>query len=183
MKFRGGSVKKTCLFLILLVLLSVNAHAQMSLSLGIGAEANTYSNGGFAVGIGGLADFRINEMWALGVRPVMNIDMGPDAFSVLEVTGNLRWYFLRFRRALNYYFLWQNRFHFFAELDVGGAFAYIDSSSHLSFNDWVVGGTAGVRIAWERFYLEPYIRYAATTQVIGGGVLLGMTIHQKEELR
>lgn len=156
----------------------------MSMSLGAGGEANTYSNGGIAVGLGGLADFRLNEMFSLGVRPMMNIDMGPDAFTVLEVTGNIRWYFLRFRSLLSYYYLWQNMFHFFVELDAGGAFAYLDSSSKLSFSEWVVGGTAGVRIVfWEMFYVEPYIRYAAITQVFGAGVLFGVTIKSKDELR
>jgi hypothetical protein len=156
----------------------------MSLSLGLGAEANTYSSGLIAVGVGGLMDFRINEMWSVGFRPMMNVDLGPDAFSVLEITGNVRWYFLRFRKLLNYYFLWQDKLHFFAEADVGGAFAYTaETSSHLSFSDWVLGVTAGVRIAGERFYFEPYFRYAAITQVLGGGFLAGMTIHQKEELR
>jgi hypothetical protein len=166
-----------------MLFLAVGIHAQMSISLGVGGEVNTYSNGGIAVGLGGLADFRLNEMWSLGVRPMMNIDLGPDAFSVLEVTGNVRWYFLRWKSLLNYYYLWQNRFHFFVEFDAGGAFAYLDSSTHLSFNEWVFGGTAGVRIVWQMFYVEPYIRYAATTQVFGAGVLLGVTLNQKEELR
>ena len=151
----------------------------MSLSLGLGAEVNNYSNGGIAVGLGGLADFRLNEMFSLGARPMMNIDMGPDAFSVLEVTGNIRWYFLRFRSLLNYYYLWQNKFHFFVEFDAGGAFAYLDSSSHLSFNEWVIGVSGGLRLfITELFYVEPYIRYAATTQVFGAGALFGVTIRQ-----
>ncbi|MDR2343937.1 MAG: hypothetical protein LBD86_05340 [Spirochaetaceae bacterium] len=176
-------MKKICFFSVLIVFLSVNAYAQMSLSLGLGGEVNTYSNGGIAVGYGGLADFRINEMWSIGFHPMMNIDFGPEAFSVLEVTGNVRWYFLRFKNLLNYYFLWQRMFHFFVEFDAGGAFAYLDSDSKLSFNEWVLGGAAGVRIVWEMFYVEPYIRYAATTQVIGAGVLFGVTIRAKDELR
>jgi hypothetical protein len=176
-------VRKICLFSVILLFLAAGIHAQMSISLGVGGEVNTYSNGGIAVGLGGLADFRLNEMLSLGVRPMMNIDLGPDAFSVLEVTGNVRWYFLRWRSLLNYYYLWQNRFHFFVEFDAGGAFAYLDSSTHLSFNEWVLGGTAGVRIAWPMFYIEPYVRYAVSTQVFGGGVLFGVTLSQKEELR
>ncbi|MDR3356690.1 MAG: hypothetical protein LBO04_05815 [Spirochaetaceae bacterium] len=174
-------MKKICIFSVLGVFLSVGAYAEMSLSLGVGAEVNNYSNKGIAVGLGGLADFRLNEMWSLGFRPMMNIDLGPDGFSVLEVSGNVRWYFLRFKNLLDYYFLWQRRFHLFVEADVGGAFAYTDVSSHLSFSDWIIGGTAGVRIAWERFYLEPYVRYAAVTQVVGVGVLFGVTIHQNED--
>jgi hypothetical protein len=176
-------VKKIWFFSVVMVFLSISSYAEMSVSLGVGAEVNTYSSGGIAMGLGGLVDFRINEMWAIGARPLMNIDFGPEGFSVLEVTGNVRWYFLRFKKLLNYYYLWQRRFHLFAEFDFGAAFAYQDISTHLSFSDIVAGVTSGVRIDWPWFYVEPYIRYTAITNTIGAGVLVGATLRQKEELR
>lgn len=176
-------MKKFCVVSIFLVSLAAGVRAETSLSLGIGAEANGYSQNGVAAGLAGLMDFRLNEMFSLGIRGVYCLDIGqtnPSNLAVLELTGNVRWYFMRSKKLLSYYYLWQNKYHFFAQIDGGGAFLYTKDSGTKAESSTSFGFSAGARIMFSSFYVEPYVRYS-TTSIFGLGVLAGWTIMRRSD--
>ncbi|MDR0408957.1 MAG: hypothetical protein LBH18_00965 [Spirochaetaceae bacterium] len=123
-------------------------------------------------------DYRFNEMWSIGARALYCIDLGQDVIgdgSALEITANVRWYFLRFTNLLFYYFLWQNKLHWFVQLDVGGSFAFFPSiMENVAYTGFNPGGMFGVRIVSDRTYIEPFLRYSLIGQ-LGVGVMFGLT--------
>jgi hypothetical protein len=129
-------------------------------------------------------DFRFNEMWSAGARALYCMDLGQDTIgdvSVLEVTANVRWYFLRFRDILfKYSMLWMGRFHWFVQVDVGGSFAFFpDIMKDVAYTGFSIGGTGGARIVFEKLYVEPYLRYSLRGN-LGLGVLVGLTFNGYE---
>jgi hypothetical protein len=167
-------MKKYCFFSIFLVFCLAGIYAEHSFATGIGGEMNGYSQGGIGLGMGGALDYRFTEMFSFGARGLYGLDLagGREKMSVIEVTGNARWYFLRFRDLLNYYYLWQSKFHFFAQADIGGAFVYTGDTGSLAETGISWGASAGARIVFGNFYTEPYIRYSSTG-LFGIGVMLG----------
>jgi hypothetical protein len=138
-----------------------------------------YSGNLAAAGLAYNMDYRFNEMWSIGARAAYYIDLGQDVIgdvSVLEITGNARWYFLRFRDLLfKYSLLWQNKLHWFLQLDVGGSFAFYPSiMEDIAYTGFNAGGMLGVRIVSEKSYVEPFLRYSLMGK-IGVGVMLGIT--------
>jgi hypothetical protein len=130
-------------------------------------------------------DFRFNEMWSVGTRALYCMDLGQDTIgdvSVLEVTANVRWYFLRFRDMLfKYSMLWVGRFHWFAQIDAGGSFAFFPSIvEDVAYTGFSIGGTAGARIFFESLYVEPYLRYSLKGN-LGVGVLVGLAFTSYEK--
>jgi hypothetical protein len=169
-------MKKICFLSILWVLFVAGAYAQASISVGLGAEVNGYSTKMMAIGLGGGMDYRFNEMFSLGARGLYSLDIGQKKVgdvSVMEVTCNLRWYFLRFPRLLYYYYLWQNKYHFFTQFDLGGAFTYTKDGNTKAESGVIVGACAGVRIVFDRAYIEPYLRFSSTS-MLGGGIMFGL---------
>jgi hypothetical protein len=165
-------MKKYCLFSVFLVMFSIGLYAEPSFAIGVGAEVDGYSQSGMGLGIGGAMDYRFNEMFSFGARGLYTLDLGGGGISVAEVTGNVRWYFLRFRNLLNYYYILQSRFHFFAQADIGGAFVYTGETGSKTESALSFGAVAGVRIVFGSFYTEPYIRFSSTG-LYGGGAMLG----------
>jgi hypothetical protein len=151
--------------------------AQESFSLAGGIEADGYSVNNF-IGAGPLItlDYRFNEMWAVGARGLLAVDLVAPSMSIstvqLDLTG--RWYFLRWKEWVDYYFIWQNTYHFFAQLDVGGSIMSWSEKPGLAGTGFSVGGTSGCRIMLSDLFVEPYIRFGVTSQ-FGAGVLVGYT--------
>jgi hypothetical protein len=164
----------------LLVCLSVGGYADTSISLGIGGEVDQYSQIGLAAGFAGTIDYRFNELFSLGERSVYSLDFGGSKAATLELGAALRFYFLRFKGLLDYYYIWQRRLHWFLQVDAGGAWVYQpDENKNLAWSDYMVGGCTGVRCVFgekDTFYIEPYIRFS-TTSHFGGGVLFGMSFY------
>jgi hypothetical protein len=170
--------KKISILSGLLIYLAVGVYAETSISLGLGGEINQYSEESLAVGFAAIIDYRFSELFSLGERTVYSSDMDSSR-PTLEFAGTVRFYFLRFKRLLDYYYVWQNKLHWFFQFDVGGAFAYAGDSAHLSFSDWMFGGIAGLRYVFgdkEKFFIEPYIRFSSTSN-FGAGALLGMSFY------
>ncbi|GMO43531.1 MAG: hypothetical protein Ta2F_18850 [Termitinemataceae bacterium] len=214
-------MKKAVIFFALILTMQGGAlYAENTFSLALGVEANQYSGADpavlpdskplFAIGpIFGL-DFRFGEMFSLGARAIWAIDLGAKpimGLTTLELDVNLRWYFLRWPRLVNYYYLWMSKYHFFAQLDVGmpllrqyakditdprqETLRATTALSGLAF-----GATVGSRIFLydDRLYIEPYLRYGFTagkddtdpegnklklipSSGLGGGILIGWTFH------
>jgi hypothetical protein len=161
--------------------LAAGVHAETSISLGLGPEANMYSEKSIAAGGVFNMDFRFNEMWSVGSRALYCMDLGQDTIgdvSVLEVTANVRWYFLRFRDMMfKYSMLWMGRFHWFVQIDAGGSFAYFSKiMEDVAYTGLSIGGTGGARIVFEKMYIEPYLRYSIKGH-LGIGVLFGLTFN------
>jgi hypothetical protein len=178
-------LKRACFFSIFILYLAVNVNAQMSISLGVGGEVDQYSRHFLGAGFAGSMSYRISEMWGLGARFVYAADLGTDdddsgSVSAMEMTANIRWYFLRFRNLLSYYFMWQQKYHWFVQFDMGGAFGYTSLKPNLASPGFMVGGTAGLHISFEKAFVEPYIRYS-TTGGVGGGVIFGLTLRNTIE--
>jgi hypothetical protein len=167
-------MKKHGFLLVFLAMLSAGLYAEPSFAVGAGGEMNGYSRGGIGIGIGGGLDYRFSEMFSAGVRGLYGLDLSDSVnkISVIEVTGNVRWYFLRFSGLLNYYYLWQSRFHVFAQFDIGGAFVYTEDTDSKAESGISLGATAGARIVFGNFYTEPYLR-ASLTGLYGLGVMFG----------
>jgi hypothetical protein len=173
-------MKKIGFLLGLVVCLAVSGYADASISLGIGGEVDQYSQTGLAAGIAGMIDYRFNELFSVGERSVYSLDFGEAKAATIELSAALRFYFLRFKYLLDYYYLWQRRFHWFLQVDMGGAWVYQpDLDKNLAWSNYMLGGYAGVRYVFgqkDMFYIEPYIRFS-TTSYFGGGVLFGMSIY------
>jgi hypothetical protein len=175
-----GKMKKFCFLFGLLIYLSVGGYAETSISLGIGGEADQYSQNGLGGGFTGTIDYRFGELFSVGERSVYSLDFGEAGLATLELGATLRLYFLRFKKLLDYYYIWQRKYHWFLQVDAGGAWVYQpDTSKNLAWSDFMLGGCAGVRIVFgekDRFYLEPYIRFSNTSH-FGAGALFGMSFY------
>ncbi|MDR0552085.1 MAG: hypothetical protein LBG72_08750 [Spirochaetaceae bacterium] len=162
--------KKFVLMFLCAVLYTGQLGAQESFSVSFGLQVNNYSKSFLAVGGVLSADFRFNEMFSLGTSFLLCWDLSntvkppeipqPD-LSVMELAVNVRWYFLRFADLVDYYFLWQNYLHWFVQLDLG--FSVITVGENTATSYWakipiMAGLTAGVRIIFDNWYIEPYIR-------------------------
>jgi hypothetical protein len=173
-------MKKFVFLLGLLGCLAIGGYADSSISLGIGGEVDQYSGTGLAAGFAGTIDYRFNELFSLGERSVYSLDFGDAKSATLELGAAFRLYFLRFKNLLDYYYMWQRKFHWFAQLDAGGAWAYQpEESKNLAWSDFMLGGCVGLRYVFgekDMFYIEPYIRFS-TTSHFGGGVLFGMNFY------
>jgi hypothetical protein len=172
-------MRKIGFLLGLLIFLAIGVFADTSISLSIGGEGDQYSIGGFGGGFAGNIDYRFNELFSLGEFSVYSFDFGSSGAATLELGATVRYYFLRTKKLLDYYYLWQNKFHLFLQLDVGGAWAYLGDNDHLSWSDCMIGGVFGLRRFFgenDMFYFEPYLRYS-TTSYLGAGILLGMSFY------
>jgi hypothetical protein len=68
---------------------------------------------------------------------------------------------LRFKGLVDYYFEWQNYLHWFVQFDIG--FAVLSAGDAAMTSNWnkipfMTGLTAGVRIMFNNWFIEPYIR-------------------------
>jgi hypothetical protein len=172
-------MKIPCFLAFFLIIFSIGLYAEPSFGMGIGAEVNGYSIGGVGIGGMGQLDYRFGEMFSFGVRGLYSFDSAPGivSMSVLELTGNLRWYFLRFPRWLAYHYLLQSKYHVFAQLEAGGALVYTEGDS-VAVSGFSWGAAAGVRIMlvdWMGLYLEPYLRYSSTG-LFGVGLMFGWVV-------
>jgi hypothetical protein len=138
-----------------------------------------YSQSLMAGGLVFNMDYRLGELFSIGARALYCIDLGEANASVLEVSGNVRLYFLRFGEMLwKYAVYWQSKWHWFLQLDVGGSFAfYPDYMPDIAYTGLNPGVMAGVRIFSETktTYIEPYIR-CSLKGYIGIGAMFGLTI-------
>jgi hypothetical protein len=172
-------MKKIGFLLGLLIFLALGVFADASISLGIGGEIDQYSRSGFGGGFAGIIDYRFNELFSLGERSVYSSDLGSSGAATLEMGATVRYYFLRTKELLDYYYLWQNKFHWFLQFDIGGAWAYLGEDNHLSWSDYMIGGVLGLRWVFggkDMFYFEPFLRYS-TTSHFGAGILFGMSFY------
>jgi hypothetical protein len=173
-------MKKFCFLLGLSIYLATNGYADTSISLGVGGEADQYSDTGLAAGFTGTIDYRFNELFSIGERSVYSFDFSEQGLASLEIGVTARLYFLRFKKLLDYYYVWQRRFHWFVQFDAGGAWVYQpDTSRNLAWSDFMLGGCAGLRVIFgekDMFYVEPYVRFSNTSH-FGAGVLFGMSFY------
>jgi hypothetical protein len=179
-------VKKTAIFIFCIVAATTSrVYAQDTFSIGLGLEANGYSSNKL-VGAGPVfgMDYRINEMWAIGMRELWAIDLGAQPImdiTTVQIDFTVRWYFLRWKSLVEYYFLWQEKYHFFIQVEGGGMVAmnYAPVKGMAGIEYLSLGGTLGCRIVTGTsgsFYWEPYIRFGNLSQA-GAGVIFGYTFH------
>lgn len=183
-------MKKLLFFFSVLACTSL-VQAQEAFSAGIGVQVNNYSNDFVGIGGGAHADFRFNELLSVGTTFLYAADLGPSikppdlplpALSVTELSVNVRWYFLRFKGLVDYYFMWQNFLHWFVQGDLG--FAVLSAGGVSMTSNWsgipfMLGITAGVRIMIANAYFEPYIRLGEPF-MWGAGFLVGLRLTGKE---
>jgi hypothetical protein len=170
-------MKIPCFLAFFLIIFSVGLYADQNFGMGVGVEVNGYSQRG--VGIGGMGglDYRFGEMFSFGVRGLYSFDLAADdlPMSIMEFTGNVRWYFLRFPRLLTYYYLLQGKYHAFAQFEAGGALVYMGNEDSIAVSGFSWGASVGLRIMlvdWKGLYVEPYLRYSSTG-TFGIGAMIG----------
>lgn len=162
--------------------------AQESFSAGIGVQANDYSTNLMGFGVLAQADFRFNELISLGTTFVFATDLGNSAreilppLNVFELSVNVRWYFLRFKSLVDWYFLWQNYLHWFVQFE--GGFAVLNAGDKSMTSSWsgipfMAGIMAGVRIMLENVYVEPYLRFGEP-YLWAVGLTVGLRITGRE---
>ncbi|GHT49043.1 hypothetical protein FACS1894102_3130 [Spirochaetia bacterium] len=175
-------MKKSVLLVALFLSLHIGAlYAQDTFSLCIGVEGDTYSANGL-IGAGPVfgLDYRFNEMFSLGLRAIWAIDLGAPALFDLTTTQldiTVRWYFLRWKSMVDYYFSWQHKWHWFLQAEFGKVIMEWSANPGIAGTGFSISGTFGCRIKPEEyFFVEPYIRYGNPSGV-GAGVLVGYTFH------
>ncbi|GHV84124.1 hypothetical protein AGMMS50212_14640 [Spirochaetia bacterium] len=180
-------MKKVAIIVLILTATAGVVSAQDTFSVGIGVEANGYSsNELFGIAPVLAFDYRFNEMWAVGARALYALDIGAKSIgdtTALELNITGRWYFLRWKSLVDYYFMWQNRLHFFIQADVGLSITNYAATPNISGTAPNLGGELGIRIMFDKIYVEPYGRFSVQLaekymgQTWGAGVLVGYTFH------
>ncbi|GMO42924.1 MAG: hypothetical protein Ta2B_23300 [Termitinemataceae bacterium] len=189
-------MKKSAILLGFILVVSVGAlSAQDSFSLGLGLEVDGFTVGDADAGkdplfgLGPLVtlDYRFNEMFSLGARGILSFDLAQSEFgyvSSVEFDFAARWYFLRFKSLVDYWFEWQHKYHYFVQFDIGYLNVLSKSNEDLAGIGTAVGGTVGCRIfLFESFFIEPFGRFGVnmsknvTALNWGIGAVAGYTFH------
>jgi len=161
-------VKKRIILICLIFLLSQVVFAQESaqnvISIGIGPEFNMNSRENFAGGFVVSIDYKLPIsaiQLAAGLTMTTSFNFS-DALS-FEVTGMVRWYFLRIKNL-----------NFFAQADAG---MHLIVENNISVVLIEGGLRAGLRMPiGDLFYIEPYGRFGYP-YAWGMGVLAGVRIN------
>ncbi|MDR2601202.1 MAG: hypothetical protein LBC53_01930 [Spirochaetaceae bacterium] len=180
---------KKAFFFFLLATFTSLLYAQESFSAGAGFQINNYSSAMF--GAGGLVttDFRFNELISLGSGFLFSYDAGNGSraswekpMTVMELSVNARWYFLRFKSLVDWFFEWQNYLHWFVQFETGFSVIGVDGKNMVTSQNnipFMLGVSAGVRIMIGNMYVEPYIR-GGEPYMWGAGLIVGGRITGKE---
>ena len=187
--FGGYLVKKVIMLFFCVSLYTGVLSAQESFSIGIGAQLNNYSTNLAGLGVAAATDFRFNELISLGTSFVYSFDLGNmektvtnDPLTIMELSVNFRWYFLRFKSLVDWFFLWQNYLHFYIQPEIG--FSILNVGERHMASNWnnlpfMVGLVFGVRIMLENVYIEPFIK-GGQPYMWAGGFLVGMRVTGRE---
>jgi hypothetical protein len=125
-------------------------------SLGTGIEGNMNTRQNMALGTQVSVDYGIIPNWTAGVKFTFSHNLGK--IMTLEPEFFARWYVLELKEL-----------PLFAQADLGTTIIFEGAKSHPAF---LGGVTAGIRIPFNNWYVEPYVR-TGYPFIWGAGITAG----------